>query len=727
MLWFEFYLIPILFFILRLLPSNETYLKGEQSLSFYSSEMIAMNRFPTKEEETFTEWTPLSEYPENLKSTILELEDKRFYYSIGIDPIAILRASYQNYSQGRIVSGGSTIHQQLARIIFASRLSKNIYLRKLQEIVYAIYLNLRFDKDRILEAYLNRVPTKFNQSGFSVASKRILAKDVHFLTREDSISLVLLLRNPSMTRESFSKRYGSVRSNMCKECSMDISQIESGIFENSQSSSGSNGTAASHYIDWIRKEYPDLSGKFRSELSLNLTETIRGILAAELSYLKQFRANDGAVLVLRKSEEDGGILKLVSMVGSKEYREEISGQVNGTVALRNAGSTLKPFLYALAMDKFGYKPSTMLSDSEVSVKVDSESSFRPKNSDLSFWGRMTLREALALSRNTPAYRMVQKLGIDFFLRSLKEVGMTHLTKEPEYYGAGIALGVGESNLIQLSRVYSIFINEGKLMPVRLGRMENGDTVDFGSEKKVLSLRSAVQIKHILADKEIRRRVFGTRNFLDFPFAVAAKTGTSKDYRDSWTIGFTEDYIVAVWVGNFNGERTANISGAFGAGRIFQSVMRHLYKEKKHTFRYPSEFEERTYCRLSGSPAGENCLTYRELLPKSDPNQEICRLDHHKNFSELNLSLENVPSVLSPSEGETYIIDSNLPSKLQKIPVRILYPGEGQSEGYFYEIDEQGRRPFFADVEMTISLGKGAHRFAIYRDQDILEEFYFKVE
>ncbi|TGL36813.1 hypothetical protein EHQ52_02750 [Leptospira koniambonensis] len=726
MLWLEFYLIPLLFFILRLLPIDGAYLKGEQSLAFYSSEKIAMSRLPTKEEETFTEWIPISEYPENLKRTVLELEDKRFYYSLGIDPIAIVRASYQNYSKGRIVSGGSTIHQQLARIVFSSTLSKNIYLRKLQEILYAIYLNLAFDKNRILEAYLNRVPTKFNQSGFSVASKRILGKDVHFLTREDSISLVILLRNPSMTRESFLKRYESVRLKICAECSANISQIETGIFENRQYSNGSKGTVASHYIDWIRKEYPNLSGKFQSEFSLNLTETIRSILAAELTYLKQFRANDGAVLVLRKSEEDGA-LQLVSMVGSKDYSEEVSGQINGTIALRNAGSTLKPFLYALAMDRFGYKPSTILTDSEVSVKVDSESSFRPKNSDLSFWGRMTLREALALSRNTPAYRMMQKLGIDFFLRSLRDVGMAHLTKEPEYYGAGIALGVGESNLIQLARVYSLFINEGRLTPIRLGRMENGESVNFGSAKKVLSLRSSIQIKHILADKEIRRRVFGTRNFLDFPFAVAAKTGTSKDYRDSWTIGFTEEYIVAVWVGNFNGERTANISGAFGAGRIFQSVMRHLYKDKKHSFLYPSEFEERTYCRLSGSPAGENCLTYREIFPKSDSNNEVCKLDHPKNFSELNFYHEDVPSVLSPAEGETYIIDSNLPSKLQKIPIRILYPGQARSEEYSYEIDEQGRKPFFAEVELTISLSKGTHRFSIYRNQVVLEEFYFKVE
>lgn len=727
MLWFEFNLALLFFLILRFFPGNDEYLRGEQSLSIFSSEKVEMSRFPTKQEETFSEWLPLSEYPENLKETLLELEDKRFYYTIGIDPLAILRAAYQNYSGGRIISGGSTIHQQLARIVFASRLSGNIYLRKAQEIIYAIFLNIRFDKDRILEAYLNRVPTKFNQSGFAVASGRILGKDVHFVTKEDAISLVLLLRNPSMNLESFRKRYELARFAICPECASDISRIEKGIFENKQISVRLERPIASHYIDWIRTEYPRLSGKFLSECSLDLTETIRGILVAELSYLKQFRAEDGAVLVLRKVEEEDGTLKLVSMVGSKDYGEEVSGQVNGTIALRNAGSTLKPYLYALAMDRFGYKPSTILNDSEVSVKVDSDTSFRPKNSDLSFWGRMTLREALALSRNTPAYKTVQKLGTDFFLRSLKEAGMTHLTKDPEHYGAGIALGVGESNLLQLSRVYSLFINEGKLMRVRLGRMEDGTPVDYGSEKRILSLRSSVQIKHILADKEIRRRVFGARNFLDFPFAVAAKTGTSKDYRDSWTIGFTEEYIVAVWVGNFNGEKTANISGAFGAGRIFQSVMRHLYKDKKHSFKYPKDFEERTYCRLSGSPAGENCLTYRELLPKSDVDQEICKLDHRRNFSELSLSHESVPSILSPAEGETYLIDSTLPSKLQRIPIRILYPGEGEAGEYSYEIDEQGRKTFVGDLEATVSLRKGQHRFSLYRNGIPLEEFYFKVE
>ncbi|MEM7180259.1 MAG: transglycosylase domain-containing protein [Spirochaetota bacterium] len=665
----------------------------------------------------YSRWLALKEYPKDLRNILVFSEDKRFFYHPGFDPLAILRASYQNIKHGKIISGASTIPQQLAKIVWQESMVTNRYIKKLQEIWYALALKIRFSAEEILEAYMNRVPFPKQSSGFASASYRLLQKDVHFLSKEEAIALVALLRKPYASEKSFLKRYQGLLAQICpNHCRKTLPWLQNNLYH-SPPISHSIRKSRGHFTDWVYLLLDSQQGRFDSYLRDEINVQVQQILTNELRYLHNYDVEQAAVIVLQLSPNK---TKLISFLGSADYFNKQDGQVRGNLALRNAGSTLKPFVYGFGMDRLQWRGSTIFLDEEVSYQTG-EGTFRPKNYDLKFWGKLTLRESLANSRNVTAVRALQKVGTENFYQFLKQHGFSHLQKAPSFYGSALALGGGGVNLLQLTRLYSSLALEGIQPKVYLGRMEDKD-IAIGRKSKVFSKETACILTHILSDAAARRRAFGRRNFLDFPFAVAAKTGTSKDYRDSWTVGYTSHYAVGVWVGNFSGKPMRKISGTYGAGRIFQQVMRYLHPKQQHHFSCHRDYQKVSLCRLSGKRATPACPSYTEVFANPVPLQ-ACPLDHTAESSEF-VFAENL-EIVSPVPGEIYLLHKQQNLQEQQIPIQILVPQNKQML-YSYTIDNNPQHSFQGNFEGSLFVPPGMHSFSLWQEKKKIQKFAFEV-
>jgi len=719
-------LFAALVIIFYILPVSSERLKAGGNLRIFSREGILLRQFNSPSDGAYSIWLNVGEIPGHVKDAVLTAEDSRFYFHPGFDPLAMARAAWQNIAAMRVVSGGSTITQQTARIVYADVLPRNILLKKISEILLAIKLELHCSKDEILELYLNRVPMKFNQRGLPAASVRVFGRDIRFISREEAGALVVIIRQNYASRENFRLRYSSFMKRMWGMESADISVIESALFREGGYFYNDPESGTAHFEVFISAMAGDVCGDLRTPISANLNDAVAGIIRAELKFLSPHNVENSAVIVLKLPENDNGRVELAAMVGSADFTEESSGQVNGCLAVRSAGSTLKPLLYGMAMDTGEYAPWSVINDIPITVGLEDGTSYSPKNNDLKFWGPITIREALACSRNIPAVYMVNRLGVNNFYRFLIKSGFGHMDKPPDYYGPGLALGGGGASLLQLCRAYSAIAMRGRLLPIYMGSDMRGNDVYYGEGARLFTEKSAYRLTHILSDREARRRAFGSRNFLDFPYDVAVKTGTSKDFRDAWTIGYTDRYVVGVWVGNFSGKMMKGVSGGWGAGRIFHQVVRTLTGRERPVFRYPERYSLTRMCPVSGRPAGRYCRYTMELTDYADRLGRSCDLCTSGSGSSRLYSSGSDPEVISPVNGETYIIDPDLPARDQDIPLKVL-PGRERTAAYTCRIDGKQSIPLDKPLERTIPAKRGEHSIEIYRDDELLRTIIFRVE
>lgn len=706
-------------------PVRTERLQGAQSLRVLSREGTVLRQFRTAGQGAYAEWIDLREQPEFLVRAALLAEDRRFHAHPGFDPAAMARAALQNAAARRIVSGGSTITQQLARIAWNDILPSNRYARKLCELFLALKLEFRFPKARILECWLNRVPMKYNQSGFPSAAKRIFGRDIRFLTREELAALIILIRQNTVPEEKFDARFLRLWSRIEKGRPRNIDALRGAVFSPPPFTPVRVDSSTLHFEAWVRASNPGLAGNVRTCISENLNEQITKIVNSELLFLERYDTENAAVVALDLAGEDR--LPLAAMVGSRNFRGSIDGQVNGCLAVREAGSTLKPLLYALAMDEKGYLPNSIIDDREQGYPADGAETYIPKNYDLACWGPLTVREALGASRNIPAVSTLRAVGVPAFYTLLRRAGFDHMTREPGHYGHGLALGTGGASLMQLTRVYAAIARGGALLPVLIGEDSRGSPILTGKRARLMTEKSAFYITSILADREIRRRATqGSRNFLDFPFDVSVKTGTSKDYRDAWTLGFTSRYVVGVWVGNFSSRPMKRVSGAWGSGRIFHQVMRLLTGSDRPRFRRPDGYRTLKLCRMSGMLARESCPSCRETFAPGDEPREGCPLSHDSAHA---FNPDSVPAVISPAPGETFVLDPLVPRNRQPVPVKISYRGDPSrgAKRYYFAIDGGPRRQVTRDIEEPVLLQRGRHRITIHDGAAVIETVVFTIE
>ncbi|HEX3773629.1 MAG TPA: penicillin-binding protein 1C [Polyangiaceae bacterium] len=550
---------------------------------------------------------------------LLAAEDARFYRHPGVDPIAMLRALGQALWHRRIVSGASTLTQQLARAVVER---PRTAAGKWHELVVALRIEANLSKSQILEEYLNRVEFGPNVRGIEAASRFYFDKPATDLDLAEAATLVSIPRGPSLydptrgTRRVLLRRdrvlarmlrQGLATTDAVRDARLEPLQLQRGLVEG----------GSEHLVQGLLNGA--LTPELRGEQLQSVSTMIDSNLQREVAELARRAARDvtlygaSALSVIVVDNATGGVL---AYLGSPDFLAQRSlGQNDGVRALRQPGSALKPFVYAEAMTRLGMTPATLLPDLELHLPT-SEGDYAPKNYDGRFHGPVRLREALQNSLNVPAVYAASRVGPEHVLELLHQAGFNSLENSAAYYGVALALGDGEVKLSELAQAYAMLARGGKFLPLGYytrARLGTGSqlTREAPSAKPVIDPRVAALLTDILADDLSRSAEFGIGGALAFPFPVAAKTGTSKGFRDNWTVGFSHEVTVAVWAGNFDGTPMTGSTGITGAGPLFHEVM--LAAMRGRTPAPLVEYgglEAAEICELSGQLAGASCSHHR---------------------------------------------------------------------------------------------------------------------
>jgi penicillin-binding protein 1C len=582
-------------------------------------------------------WVAIDELGAPIERAILAAEDQRFYLHPGVDPVAIARAMGQDLFARRIVSGASTLTQQLARALIRRPRTLG---GKFVEAALALRLEWSLTKREILEQYLNRVSFGPNLRGVEAASRYYFDKPTMALSLAEAAALASIPRGPSLYdprrpkgRERLRRRRDRVLTRMAKSGLATPEEVRRALAEPLVVARFLGNFGAPHFTQAI------LSGGLETGLPqgatpTELTTTLDRGLYAEIEALARSTVRGladkhvtaAAVVVL-----DNPTGEVLAYVGAPDMADEARlGHNDGVLARRQPGSALKPFVYSLAMEQLGFTASTVLPDVGLHFTT-AEGDYFPKNYDGLFHGPIRLREALGNSFNVPAVWTTSLLGPDRLLDRLRDLGFS-LDGSAATYGAGLALGGGEVRLIELANAYATLARGGVLLPVRPlleATTNGGDPLALSSSppRRVIDERAAYVVTHILADRGARSASFGEGGALEMPFETAVKTGTSKGYRDNWTVGYTPDLTVAVWVGNFDGSPMQGVSGVSGAGPLFRAAMLAAVRLRPpRPFVRPNGFVEAEVCPLSGARPTSLCPhRRRELFIAGTAPRDACTM------------------------------------------------------------------------------------------------------
>jgi len=615
-------------------------------------------------------------------SATLSAEDKRFFSHHGIDMLAGLRAVWQWAETGEVVSGASTITQQLIKITSPGPRSP---WQKLREIWLAHRLETLWTKNRILEQYLNRLDYGNLRTGIQAASHFYFDKPPSDLTPAESALLAALPNAPSRLNphrhlDAAMSRQRWVLAKMHRNGYLDKRTYQRALGESLTFSPPNQTFAAPHFVDLIARPEEarkHLGKKPATTLDLPLQRWIEGCLAASLRNLEDRSATSGAVVVI---ENAGGEVR--ALVGSPDYFDENGGQVNAAWAARSPGSALKPFTFLLAMEN-GYEASSIIADVPTEFPT-AAGPYRPHNYNHRFYGPVSLRFALANSLNVATIRLLNRLGGAEKLRQLlHQVGLTTLEKPGSHYGLGLTLGNAEARLLEVTNAYAALARLGVYKPYLL----NGETDTAEAGVRIASIESSWLIADILSDNTARVPAFGWQSALHFDFPVACKTGTSTDFRDNWVFAYTPEFTVGVWVGNLDGSPMQDVSGVTGAGPIMHQIMTHLHSRYGTTwYQQPGEISRYVIDPLTGhsiSPTKEGAIMEVRRKPPAPategdydalgrvwlgPEYRQWVNGPHNHLGDLVVSCEQNSNlkITQPRPGTVYLLDPDLSAETQWI-------------------------------------------------------------
>lgn len=557
---------------------------------------------------------PLAEFPPHVQNAMLAAEDRRFRAHFGVDVGALIRAAGSNLWHRRVVSGASTITMQLARTVRPHR--RNLW-GKLVEMSLALRIEASLSKDEILEQYLNRVIYGPNLRGYAAASQAYFGTAPASLSVAEAALVAGLPRGPSLyakKTELARRRRDRVLARMAEAGMIDEEARARAAAEPVVVTLDRPANGAPHLVRAIALgqlgdvQRVDVSGasEIRTTIDDALQRAAESAVASTLQGLRSKHVTAASVLAIDNATGD-----VLAWVGSPDFFDaEHGGQNDGVLAKRQPGSSLKPFLYAEAMTRLGYTAATVLPDVELHIPLPGGGDYVPHDYDTKLRGPVRLREALGNSLNIPAVHTIHQLGTQAFLDRLRSLGFASLTEDAEHYGPALALGDGEVKLVELARAYATLARGGVERPLRVVsavKRETETPLEAGPAARVLDERVAAVITDVLADRNARLAAFGDQNVLELPFPVAAKTGTSKGYRDNVAAGFTREVTVAVWTGNFDGSAMLDVSGIAGAGPIFRAVMEAAMANRRpEPFTMPAGLERAAVCATSGEIATSAC-------------------------------------------------------------------------------------------------------------------------
>ncbi|RBP46312.1 penicillin-binding protein 1C [Roseimicrobium gellanilyticum] len=521
------------------------------------------------------------ELPEKLVQATLAAEDKRFYSHGGVDLLAIGRAALDNLTSRRVVSGASTLSQQLVKVSADERAPRTFFI-KIKEALQARRLEMTWDKDRILTEYLNRVSYGNLLTGCATASQGYFNKPLRDLSPAECAFLAALPQsptrlNPFRNLPAVQKRQKHILERMAVLGWLTEEEGKLAGTERATLQRYTGGFAAPHAIELLKGGASlAADGKIHTTIQTALQQRMESIIAQRLGALTGKHVTHAAAVVL---ENETG--RVIGLAGSRDFFAEDGGQLNGAWVPHSPGSALKPFTYLLALER-GSTPATILADLPIEYATPT-GIYRPENYNKKFYGPITLREALGNSLNIPAVRALQQLGGEKVLcEELKSLGISTLTEPPEHYGLGLTIGNAPVRLLELANAYACLARLGKWKEWTLLHATAQGSGDAAANRKHTEQVSFL-IADILHDAQARMLAFGPHTVIRMPFPCAVKTGTSTSYRDNWTMGFTPEFTVGVWVGNFDNSPMNQVSGVAGAGPIFRDIMIHLHETQGTTW------------------------------------------------------------------------------------------------------------------------------------------------
>ena len=660
-------------------------------------------------------WTPLTEISPALIRAVIVSEDKRFMEHDGVDWQAAGKAAWSNF-WGSKTRGASTLSMQLAGLLdeAGQHHGRRSIFGKISQSTAALRLEGFWNKQQIIEAYLNLVSFRGELQGVGAMSRHLFGKWPHGLDERESALATALLRSPNAAPALVVKRACNLlkemnRASECEGLESFATQALSGAGRNAEQN------PAEQFAPQLTPQFaPHLARKLlkqpgqqlRASLDADLQRFASAALRRHLAALNRQNVEDGALLVI-----DNASGEILAWVGSSG---DLSGaaEVDGVTALRQAGSTLKPFLYAQAFERRQLTPASLIEDAPLTLDTGN-GLYAPQNYEPHYKGWVSARQALAGSLNVPAVKTLVRLTPDRFHRRLQQTGFASLKETGDWYGYSLALGSADISLLMLANGYRTLANGGRWTPLRAtpGKAETAPPcqhegcagVFSGKRHAANSPESAFLVSDILADRNARASTFGLESWLATPYWAAAKTGTSKDMRDNWCAGYSRRYTVAVWVGNASGSPMHDVSGIAGAAPVWREVMDWLHRGD------PAHGRAKVESRPPPPPAGVVRSKIRFEPASNSANnaaREAARQEWFIAGTEMSViraaSANALARIVYPAAGSIIALDPDIPPSRQRIALRLSTAGEsswhwrmdtlalGKAEGKLFWLPQPGK-------------------------------------
>jgi penicillin-binding protein 1C len=650
----------VLFALVALLhPLHLTQPMGVTAIAFTDRAGLPLGTVLTRDRER-TVRVPLERVSPAFVTLIVSTEDARFYGHGGIDVFALARAGSQILRTGHVHSGGSTITMQVARMHFG--LPHTLW-GKLEELALAPRIERGTNKREILEEYVNGIPMGGNITGIEAAARIYFGVSASDLDLAQAALLASLPNDPIgldpfTHRAALEARRMRLLDRLATRGTVPAADIVHAKAEKLGILPATSGIyAAPQLLFRLSATIPASTASVRTTIDRNLQAYVEAESANVVWVLRDRNVTAASALVI--DNHTGAVL---AYVGSPNYFDaQHQGSNDGVTALRQPGSTLKPFLYELAFERRIVRPTTILADVPTAYALPGRRLYAPADYSERFAGPVRARVALANSLNVPAVRVLSVTGVNAFLDRLHALGFTHLTRSPETYGLGLTLGSGEVTLEELAGAFATAANGGR--PLHIHTMAN-DGAKNANARIVGDASTWMLITDMLSDAHARAREFGVDSLLHLPFPAAVKTGTSSDFRDTWTVGYTRDYTVAVWVGNFDGSPMQRVSGVTGAAPLWSRIMLHLHEQHEPpAFALPAGYARTPMCATTGVRPNVQCpAVVSELLDRDDRlalGRATPKLGHDYDpwLAQQPAANTDALRIVAPRDGTTFVFAS----------------------------------------------------------------------
>lgn len=661
---------------------------------------------------------PLATIPPALRQATLAAEDATFYRNPGIDPLAIARSLLLDARLGRAAYGGSTITQQLVRTVLLGpdEREQRTIGRKLHEVSLALQLTARLSKDRILALYLNNVYYGDLSYGVEAASEAYFGRPVAALDLAQCALLAGIPRSPSAYNpllhpaRALARRRDVLRLLRARG-SIGAEQERLANAEQLGLAGARQGILAPHFVLYVASLLEARYGRDALErgglqvttsLDLNMQRLAEADVRRHVDALRaDHLVHDGALVAI-----DPGTGQILALVGSADYNDRrIDGAVDVALALRQPGSAIKPFTYAAAFAR-DYTPATLLDDAPTAFTTAEGQPFQPLNYDLQFHGPVTLRTALANSYNVPAVKVLAHVGIPAMLAVAHAAGITTMN-DVHRYGLALTLGGGEVRLLDLTSAYGTFAAAGvhhepvAILSVADARGRTLDAWQPTGGRRAVSPQVAYLISSILSDNAARMPEFGADSPLALDRPAAAKTGTTSDFHDNWTVGYTPDLVAGVWVGNADNTAMRDVTGVSGAAPVWHDFMEDALRDlPARDFVVPPRIAHETICPGSGLPPDAGCTERRDEVFIADTQPRAARPS----------APAAAITLTAPASGSQFQISLSVPRAYQATSVDARAAGIAPGTLEILVDGSPAHRLPDAGGEWLWPLREGTHRF-----------------